>query len=346
MGCALSHSHPVGVCAKERIPPVGSRSFSCFPTERAVVNGDERHIKALRTCSTKLHRSKNRSIFLFLCGGADDKPDYVARSIVEQYLKVNPCGDNVICVRPENVLSKHRNAFESLDLLVLEKLIAEISDAILLFDESAGSLCELGAFAACEPISEVLTAFVPNRYKGVECFVVDGPVRHLESMESELSGVIYGDVSCPVASVELVEYLMGLREKTKAGKAVNNDPTSVNVGSFCLEILDLIRVFSPLGLDELEWVYRNFKNFDGDFVFDSKKLGGATELVTTEMLVCFLAAVELIDYKDGIVSMHRPTAGYFMLNQSQWHKRRIMSIRARYLVSRRKGKRRCNNVRP
>ena len=308
------------------------------------MNVDEQLIQALRIAKTKLLRSRNRPIFLFLCGGDDRDSRYVARGLVEQYLRLNPCGNNVICVKPEFILSKHREEFASLDLLVLEKLIAEVSDAILLFDESPGSLCELGAFAACDPISEILTAFIPMRYKGVECFVLDGPARHLESLSSRLSGVIYGDVSCPMMSTELIVYLESLRSKTKAGKDVNNNKGRVQIGSYCHELLDLISVFSPIAVKDLERVYLQFKQFDEEMTFDSAKLGDSVSEITTEMLICFLASADLVRYKDGIVSISSPASSYFMFNQS--YRRRIMAIRARYLVSLRKGRRRCTSVRP
>ena len=37
----------------------------------------------------------------------------------------------------------------SIDLLIFEEFLAEVSDSIILFVESPGSFCELGAFPRC-----------------------------------------------------------------------------------------------------------------------------------------------------------------------------------------------------
>ncbi|HAM14916.1 MAG TPA: hypothetical protein DCP91_03450 [Eggerthellaceae bacterium] len=264
--------------------------------------------------------------------------------MVEQHLAKNKCGTNVICTKPEKVLAQYADEFSHLDLLVLEKLIADVSDAILLFDESPGSLCELGAFSACDPICHILTAFIPSKYYGESSFAMNGPVKHLEADCGRLSGVIYGDVECPTSSLELMQYLSSLRDLSKASKQKNSDASKISIGAYCLELLDLISVFSPLTIAELERTYCEYKRFDGIVAFDRDGcLGEDCDKINTELLVYFLAACDLVKYHDGIITMTGKHAGYFMFNQS--FRRQIMKLRARELAAKRRGKRRCRNVR-
>lgn len=300
-------------------------------------------VRELRPLGTRLNRSKTRSIFLFVCGGDGLNPEYVARDITERYLASNECGRGVVCVRPESVLDGYGAVFADWDLLALEKLIASVSDAVLLFDESPGSLCELGAFSACDPIAEVTTAFVPSKHRDEPSFVALGPLRRLESIGTELSGVIYGDVSCPTFSEGLCEYFVKLRGRAKARKKLNAKPGKVDVGSFCIELLDLISVFAPLTPGELERVYREYKRFgDSALVFADEILGEDARRITTEVAVCFLAACGLVCYRDGLVSMAGVKIDHFMFNGSS--RERIMRIRARMLASKRRGRRGCHDV--
>jgi hypothetical protein len=66
------------------------------------------------------------------------------------------------------------------DLLSFESDIARVVGLILLFAESAGSLAELGAFAALDAVAPSLLAVLDDYYYDQESFIVQGPVRYLE----------------------------------------------------------------------------------------------------------------------------------------------------------------------
>lgn len=71
------------------------------------------------------------------------------------------------------------------DLFQFESDIAQIVGLILLFAESAGSLAELGAFAALETVSPRLLAVLDDFYYNEVSFIRNGPVRYLENKHGE-----------------------------------------------------------------------------------------------------------------------------------------------------------------
>lgn len=86
----------------------------------------------------------------FLCGAAYSENDYdkTNRGVIDKYLKSK--SDDIFIVLSERLWE---DSFDSnIDLLTFEEFLAEVSDAIILFVESPGSFCELGAFAYAEKL--------------------------------------------------------------------------------------------------------------------------------------------------------------------------------------------------
>src|SRR4051794_35968807 len=67
------------------------------------------------------------------------------------------------------------------DLLKFEQDIAQVVGLIVLFVESAGSLAELGAFAALPTVAPSLLAVVDEHYYDQNSFVKNGPIKFLEN---------------------------------------------------------------------------------------------------------------------------------------------------------------------
>ncbi len=65
------------------------------------------------------------------------------------------------------------------DLLELEEYLADLSDAIVLFVESAGSFAELGAFSASDRLRTKTVAVVNAFYSEANSFIAHGPLRRL-----------------------------------------------------------------------------------------------------------------------------------------------------------------------
>jgi hypothetical protein len=75
------------------------------------------------------------------------------------------------------------------DLISFEEDIACISAMVLLVAESAGSLAELGAFAALESIRRSLTVLIQTEHETQESFVRYGPIEKIKKEDEGRIGV-------------------------------------------------------------------------------------------------------------------------------------------------------------
>ena len=294
-------------------------------------------------------------MFLFLCGGDESNPQYICRRDTAVYIKKHEKLNTLLCVKPETLLSSSNKTIKAMDLFDLEKIIADLSDAILLFDESPGSTCELGAFAMNDEVRRMMTVVVPKRYENGNSFIIQGPVRHIENQskkeKSPLSSVMYVDINCPFISEQLGNYLLNLRKcvfeerrfnKNRNMFKPNNNKNCVYIFSMCRELLDLISIFAPIKDNELFNIYLKFKGFD-EIHYKSRFFDTLPRDFDYRVLLVFLSSTNLISYgNDGMVDMKGDVPAYFMFNQSS--RKDILKIRARVLAAKRKRRDTCASL--
>lgn len=140
--------------------------------------------------SIRLHLEKNESKyitypkFVFLCGKAiDGQYETTNRGILQNYIQKQ--SQDTFIVLSENLWE---DGFDSnIDLLTFEEFLAEISDAIILFCESPGSYCELGAFAYADKLfSDKLVVVIDEKYRDKKSFIMNGPVAKQSMMVQRL----------------------------------------------------------------------------------------------------------------------------------------------------------------
>lgn len=120
------------------------------------------------------------SSIVFLCGGAiDPKLDSpaVLRDAFYRFATNEGVPYKIVLAEAAKPLTDDAGYS---DLLSFESDIARVVGLILLFAESAGSLAELGAFAALEAVAPSLLAVLDDYYYSQGSFIVQGPVRYLE----------------------------------------------------------------------------------------------------------------------------------------------------------------------
>ena len=309
----------------------------------------ENTITQLRKCSSKFPNRHNHPIFLFLCGGDDSNEDYVCRVQTKEFLINNSDNSHlnqIQIVKPETFLNDYVEIINGIDLLDLEAIIAELSDAILLFDEAPGPVCELGAFAMVDATRDIMTACIPLEHKNDKSFIAQGPIRHLECCNSELANVIYLDIKCPFSSYELESYFYHLAEYAINQRrfAINTNQNDVKLGSFCRECLDLISIFAPIRDYELLSLYKRYKGFDNgkSMTFTANAIMHIPSNFNYRIVFAYLASIGLVVYENGMLFMTGKVPGYFMFNPRKRYD--IQLLRARLVSSYRKDRVRWDDV--
>ena len=122
--------------------------------------------------------------FVFLCGGptASNGPEISARDHFYRYLLANAPQIERRVKLAETINSWFDHDTFG-DLLELEEYLADVSDLIVIFVESPGSIAELGAFAGSEALRPRTLAVLNSTYSSNQSFISDGPIRRLGGVD-------------------------------------------------------------------------------------------------------------------------------------------------------------------
>ncbi|MEL7571282.1 MAG: retron St85 family effector protein, partial [Eubacteriaceae bacterium] len=207
--------------------------------------------------------------FFFLCGKGFDKNNEDAyrcsnRGIIHDFIKK-------LLPDAHIVLSEQiwEDGFDnSIDLLTFEEFLAEVSDSIILFVESPGSFCELGAFAYADTLfSDKLIIVMDECHRNSRSFISTGPVLKAKSDGSKIA---YAQIEngALLSSHELRTEIVSLIDAIRAKQAqvnkrmVNDDGRKVYISSFIVEFLELLRITQPIAATDLLKLYKLVKGFE------------------------------------------------------------------------------------
>lgn len=125
-------------------------------------------------------RRENRTVFL--CGGRLDPAAISLPSVREAFLRHLPDRENL---NGASIILAER-ATEALpgsnftNLLDMEEYISAIVDGVILMVESAGSICELGAFVKTPEIRSKLVVLISNKHNNISSFIKLGALNYFD----------------------------------------------------------------------------------------------------------------------------------------------------------------------
>lgn len=248
--------------------------------------------------------------FVFLCGkgidpNSSDRYEQTNRGIIGQYLK--KMMPDVRIVLSESIWDQTFEA--NIDLLSFEEFLAEVSDLIILFVESPGSFCELGAFAYADKLfNDKMIIVMDQQYRDSKSFIASGPVL---KAQKENAKVIYADIdhNMPMTSSELLAALNQFIKMANEQRVLMNKREigreQVKISSFIIEFLELLRLFQPVSQDDLLSLYKQIKEIDffefvkrdGQLFHQEIKLKYIINLLkTAELITQDERGLRLVDY--------------------------------------------------
>lgn len=145
-----------------------------FPYSTGDVAGEKvLHVARAALSSSRIFATANRKL-IFVCGGERGKLNL--RSHFLDFVKANLPDLRVILAEEayRDILSEGRSTF--LNLAIFENLLADLSDCVVIFPESRGSIAELGFFVSKAEITQKLLAVNPLQYQGEDSFLNLGPI--------------------------------------------------------------------------------------------------------------------------------------------------------------------------
>lgn len=271
---------------------------------------DSRIYSEKTLASIKSHLEKNESKFItypkfiFLCGKAiDGQYEKTNRGILQNYLQKQ--SEDIFIVLSERLWEESFNS--NIDLLTFEEFLAEISDVIVLFCESPGSYCELGAFAYANKLfSDKLVIVIDEQYKEAKSFIMTGPVA---KAKQDGATIVYAQLEGKglLASKELRDMV---REKVKQfssktatlnRRKCNTVQDQILISSFIVELLECIKLLQPISKSDLVELYKIIKGFS-HFTFVKRDGDAFHNEIKYDYIIKLLSNVGLIKIVHDIIT--------------------------------------------
>lgn len=142
------------------------------------------------------------------------------------------------------------------DLLLFEQDLAYLTNAVLIFLESPGSIAELGAFSQIKSLSQRLIVVVKENHHPKKSFISLGPLCSIETTQSNCVCVI-PDVK-PEKLIEHVSVIIDMLDKKRSDVKSHGNFDDKNSQHQILLILDFINLFLVVQLNELESLANHF----------------------------------------------------------------------------------------
>lgn len=262
--------------------------------------------------------------FVFVCGKSfKEKGNTIRKVTIKRLGEYKNIGEykntssNVLCVISEDLYGQEYSE----DLFSFEKMLAEISQCIIIPVESAGTYCELGAFAMDKDCFLKTTVINEYNVDYLESFISKGPIKMLE--DSDKSRVIWynGNIE------DNIEYLDRIKEIAthKIEIPINEDYKKIKIRSLIYELANIIEIFQPLTPYEVECLYKRIKGFDVYTLIND-----STKIKDIKAIVKFMEKMGLIT-NDGS-NNYRMSDGFSCYNALfTLSRKEYIEIRIRYL---------------
>lgn len=215
-----------------------------------------------KAISNKEQASLSAPKLIFVCGkefvgNEETIRNYIIKTL-KKYKVANHYGTQnelVLCIIAEKLYVQDLSE----DIFSFEKMLAEISDRIIIVAESPGTFCELGAFVMDEQCRKKTTVINEDNEAYKDSFITKGPIKKLESLNEE-SIILHNGLSRIRSSHE---YNYKVQRIAEAGLTINinNNSNSVELKSLIYELANIVELFQPLEYFEIETLYKRFKEF-------------------------------------------------------------------------------------
>lgn len=250
-------------------------------------------------------KSKNVTYpkFVFLCGkDYKDNFELSNRGVIEQYIAT--LDKEIKFVLSECVLGHISDPNDKpANLVLFEEVLAELSDAFILFLESMGTSCELGAFTYDDnQFKEKLIIVEDIKFKNEPSFLNQGAIAKAKANNSS---IVYSHLENGglLSSNELRLSIRNMIDDFHSKKMINRRIINVQadkvlLNSFAIEILELINLFQPISKKDLLNVYKHIKGFSS-FTFAKSDNNEFKKTVQFSWVLALLNDSGLIDVLDS-----------------------------------------------
>lgn len=215
-----------------------------------------------KTISSKENISLSAPRFIFVCGKEIVSGEETIRShtidTLRKYKVKNSYGtenESTLCIISEYLYVQDLSE----DIFSFEKMLAELSDRIIIIAESPGTFCELGAFVMDEQCREKTTVINEDNDAYQNSFITKGPIKKLEA-QSENSIILHNGLE-RIRNSHEYNYKIKQIAQDDLIIHINNNSKEIELKSLIYELANIIELFQPLEYFEIETLYKKIKGF-------------------------------------------------------------------------------------
>ncbi|MDD4282504.1 MAG: retron St85 family effector protein [Bacilli bacterium] len=213
----------------------------------------------------------------------------------------------------KNIMSEECFEFQgNLDLLTFEEILAEISDAVIIYIESMGSACELGAFAYVDSMLSKLLVINDLEYRGAQSFINDGPIKKIVNKDEK--SVVYTKFNdeklISLSDTNLVSSLLScvpeVKELYSQDFCYSDNILEIKINYFVLLLIDVVNLFEPITIVDSTKLIKYFlcKNQNCKLNFSLESTNKLNEIEIIEIIFKLLEKWQVIEkkvYKKGYI---------------------------------------------
>lgn len=209
------------------------------------------------------------------------------------------------------------------DIFSFEKMLAEISDRIIIVAESPGTFCELGAFVMDEDCRRKTMVINEDNADYENSFITKGPIKKLESLNE--SSIIRHNGLERIKNSH--EYNFKVQEIAKAPLtiAINDNAGSVELKSLIYELANIVELFQPVEYFEIETLYKRLKDFEGYTI----KNTADHKIRSIRQVLSLMEKMDMLLRQDGYYILNKNISCYnvmFRISRKEFNDFRIMYL--------------------
>lgn len=209
----------------------------------------------LASLAASLYASKNifldnDALVIFTCGASKHSKSSAREQLLDYANKYFKHGT---LFRAEDAFSVLLRSNKD-DLLTIEHSLADYSDCVVIINESAGTLAELGAFASNEAVVKKLLIVNPSEHRDALSFINLGPIAKTDR-KSKFSKTIHIDLASASLHFDTVLNRIesnAVRKRRRGVDFSKTDSWKSSEGKLRLLLIqDILNLFSPVNYYEV-----------------------------------------------------------------------------------------------
>ena len=210
-------------------------------------------------------------------------------------------------------------------------MLAEISEKIIIVSESPGSFCELGAFIMDEICSHKTIVINEDNSSYKESFITKGPIKYLENLD-ENKVILFNAIQGIEENIRFINAINEIADED-IKISLNKEFLSLDLKSLIYEFANIVELFQPISMDEIEYLYKYFFDFNGKYKIKNR---AGHKIKTFKKVINLMCSMRILNEKNGFYLINKSISCFnviFNIDRKLFNDIRIIYLSRLYKLS-------------